>query len=284
MAFWGEAVTTAVYLLNRVPTKSVVGKTPFEAWHGHKPTVEHLRVFGCLAYVKVTCPHLKKLDDRSVAMVFIGYEPSVKAWRFYDPVAQRVHVSRDTVFQEHESWDWSKVYNDVKRNSKFVIDYAVEEIVSSPDASSPLPGHGAPTPSPAGAPTPPPAFVSPPPNAREYLNSDNDDVTPRYRAVDNVLGPATSPGFAPRDINTELFLQIGEEPALFAEAVQHESWRQAMKEEMDAIESNGTWHLEALPAGHRAIGLKWVFKVKKNIAGEIIKCKARLVAKGYVQQ
>jgi hypothetical protein len=96
-AFWGEAVTTAVYL-NRTPTKSVAGKTPFEAWHGHKPTVEHLRVFGFLAYVKVTRPHLKKLDDRSVAMVFIGYEPDVKAWHFYDPVAQRVHVSCDAVF------------------------------------------------------------------------------------------------------------------------------------------------------------------------------------------
>jgi hypothetical protein len=96
--FWGEAVTTAVYLLNRAPTKSVAGKTPFEAWHGHKPTVEHLRVFGFLAYVKVTRPHLKKLDDRSVAMVFIGYELGVKAWHFYDPVAQRVHVSCDAVF------------------------------------------------------------------------------------------------------------------------------------------------------------------------------------------
>jgi transposase InsO family protein len=103
VAFWGEAVTTAVYLLNRAPTKSVAGKTPFEAWHGHKPAVEHLRVFGCVAYVKATRPHLKKLDDRSTAMVFVGYEPGAKAWRFYDPVARRVHVSRDAVFKEQES-------------------------------------------------------------------------------------------------------------------------------------------------------------------------------------
>jgi hypothetical protein len=111
-ALWGEAVTTAVYLLNRAPTKSVTGKTPFEAWHGHRPAVEHLRVFGCVAYVKVNRPHLKKLDDRSTAMVFIGYEPGAKAWRFYDSATRRVHVSRDAVFQEHESWDWSKVYDD----------------------------------------------------------------------------------------------------------------------------------------------------------------------------
>lgn len=51
---------------------------------------------------------------------------------------------------------------------------------------------------------------------------------------------------------------------------------------MEAIESNHTWHLEDLPTGHRAIGLNWVYKLKKNSAGEIIKHKARLMAKGYI--
>ncbi|KAL6621206.1 hypothetical protein ACP70R_033638 [Stipagrostis hirtigluma subsp. patula] len=46
--YWGEAVTTAVYLLNRTPTKSLEGKTPYEAWHGRKPAVQHLRTFGCV--------------------------------------------------------------------------------------------------------------------------------------------------------------------------------------------------------------------------------------------
>ncbi|KAF0921712.1 hypothetical protein E2562_016986 [Oryza meyeriana var. granulata] len=52
----------------------------------------------------------------------------------------------------------------------------------------------------------------------------------------------------------------------------------------DADTSNQTWRLVPLPPGHRPIGLKWVYKVKKNAAGEVIKHKARLVAKGYVQQ
>ena len=57
-----------------------------------------------------------------------------------------------------------------------------------------------------------------------------------------------------------------------------------MLEEMNSIESNQTWRLVPLPPGHRPIGLKWVYKVKKNAAGNVIKHKARLVAKGYVQQ
>jgi len=51
--FWGEAVSAAVYLLNRAPTKSQQEKTP---WHNRKPKVHHLRTFGCIAYVKIVEP------------------------------------------------------------------------------------------------------------------------------------------------------------------------------------------------------------------------------------
>ena len=57
-----------------------------------------------------------------------------------------------------------------------------------------------------------------------------------------------------------------------------------MQQEPDAIEKNKTWTLTELPAGHKAIGVKWVYKLKKDPNGKIIKHKARLVAKGYVQE
>jgi hypothetical protein len=57
-----------------------------------------------------------------------------------------------------------------------------------------------------------------------------------------------------------------------------------MLDEMTAIEANGTWELVDAPTSQRPIGLKWVFKTKKDASGVIIKHKARLVAKGYVQQ
>ena len=53
---------------------------------------------------------------------------------------------------------------------------------------------------------------------------------------------------------------------------------------MDAVEQNQTWELADLPAGHRAITLKWVYKLKKDKAGAVIKHKAHLVARGFVQQ
>lgn len=57
-----------------------------------------------------------------------------------------------------------------------------------------------------------------------------------------------------------------------------------MKNEIEAVKRNNTWKLTELPAGRKAIGLKWVFKVKKDTNGEVVKHKARIVAKGYIQQ
>jgi hypothetical protein len=67
------------------------------------------------------------------------------------------------------------------------------------------------------------------------------------------------------------------------EALEQAQWRNAMEEEMTCIRDNSTWELSDLPAGHHAIGLKWVFKVKRDPVGKVVKYKARLVAKGYAQ-
>ena len=98
--FWGEAVTTAVYILNRAPTKALKGKTPFEAWHGRKPSVSFLWTFGYIDHISKTKPILTKLEDRSTSMVFLGYAEDTKAYRLYDPRGDKVLVSRDVVFDE----------------------------------------------------------------------------------------------------------------------------------------------------------------------------------------
>jgi hypothetical protein len=97
--FWGEAVVTAIYILNRSPTKALNGRTSYEAWHGHKPAVSHLRVFGCLAFGK-ELGHISKLDERSTPGLFIGYAEGSKTYRILDLKTQRVHTTRDVVFDE----------------------------------------------------------------------------------------------------------------------------------------------------------------------------------------
>jgi hypothetical protein len=75
-----------------------------------------------------------------------------------------------------------------------------------------------------------------------------------------------------------------EESTSYTEVEQQECWHHAMKEEMKSILDNKTWTLEDLPRGHKAIELKWVYKLKRNEEGEVVKHKARLVSKGYTQK
>ncbi|KAG6499559.1 hypothetical protein ZIOFF_039349 [Zingiber officinale] len=124
--FWGEAVRHAVYLLNRLPTKALGDRTPFEAWMGRKPHLAHLRVFGCVAYVKNTTPHLKKLDDRSSPMVYLGVEEGCKAHRLFDPRHDKLQVSRDVVFQENSEWTWTAGANHEENLPEFMVEDALD--------------------------------------------------------------------------------------------------------------------------------------------------------------
>lgn len=97
---WAEAIRHSIYILNRVPTRALTGKTPYEVLKEHKPNLSHIRVFGCIAHMKVPDINAKKLDDRSVMVVNLGKDPGTKAYRLYDPVNKRVFVSRDVRFEE----------------------------------------------------------------------------------------------------------------------------------------------------------------------------------------
>ncbi|GJY78472.1 zinc finger, CCHC-type containing protein [Tanacetum coccineum] len=87
-----------------------------------------------------------------------------------------------------------------------------------------------------------------------------------------------------REVETETLLFTEEEPRNYKEASKDEKWIEAMEIELDSINKNNTWTLTTLPTNQKAIGLKWVFKTKRDAKGKIIKYKARLVAKGYVQE
>lgn len=62
--FWAEVVNTAVYILNRSPTKAVLNKTPIEAWSERKPQVNHFRIFGCISYALNHSPSKDKFDKK----------------------------------------------------------------------------------------------------------------------------------------------------------------------------------------------------------------------------
>ena len=93
--FYGYALELTCYVLNSIPSKSV-SKTPYEIWTGHKPGLSHLRIWGCLAYVK--CLKMDKLGVRSDKYIFVGYPKETKRYYFYLSDEQKVFVSLRAVF------------------------------------------------------------------------------------------------------------------------------------------------------------------------------------------
>ncbi|KAA0051915.1 Retrovirus-related Pol polyprotein from transposon TNT 1-94 [Cucumis melo var. makuwa] len=103
--FWAQAVECAVYLSNRSPTRSLWNKTPQQVWTERKPSIGHLRVFGCMAYAHIPDQKRSKLDDKSEKYVFVGYDANSKGYKLYNPVTKKTIVSRDVVFDEEASWN-----------------------------------------------------------------------------------------------------------------------------------------------------------------------------------
>ncbi|GKB04515.1 zinc finger, CCHC-type containing protein [Tanacetum coccineum] len=104
--FWGEAMLTAWYLLNRVPNKRNK-TTPYELWCKKRPNLSYLRVWGCRAVVRLPDPKRKTLGEKGIGCIFVGYAKHSKAYRFYviepnDSVSiNSIIESRDAIFNEN---------------------------------------------------------------------------------------------------------------------------------------------------------------------------------------
>ena len=99
--FWEHAMSTAVHVYNRSPTRNLQWRTPIELWSaGHVPDVSYLCVFGCKGYMHVPADKRHKLDAKAIEVTFIGYESGSKGYRLWDKRTHSVHLSRDVTFDE----------------------------------------------------------------------------------------------------------------------------------------------------------------------------------------
>lgn len=98
--FWGKAVLTAAYLINRNPSSVLNGRSSYEVIHGVAPDYKALRVFGSVCYVHRTSRDKDKFGPRSRLCVFVGYPIGKKCWKVYDIDRNVFLVSRDVVFRE----------------------------------------------------------------------------------------------------------------------------------------------------------------------------------------
>lgn len=97
---WPEAISTANYLINRTATRTNAGTTPYEKLTGIKPSLHHLRVFGCRTFVLNTNPSLTKWAPRSTKCIFLGYDSTSRGFGNYHRGSQKILISKDVEFDE----------------------------------------------------------------------------------------------------------------------------------------------------------------------------------------
>ena len=95
-----EAVNCVSYIQNRVPHKSVVGATPFEALHGHKPNVSHLRVFGSKAWARIPIDKRKAFQSQSIKFILLAYVEDAKAYKLMELATRKCFIERNVHFEE----------------------------------------------------------------------------------------------------------------------------------------------------------------------------------------
>ncbi|XP_074303638.1 uncharacterized protein LOC141638108 [Silene latifolia] len=92
ISFWGYALETYAFTLNRCPSKSAE-KTSYEIWTGSVPKLSFMKIWGCEAYVRKLIP--EKLGPKSDKCIFVGYPKETKGYYFYNPAEHKVFVARN---------------------------------------------------------------------------------------------------------------------------------------------------------------------------------------------
>uniref|UniRef100_A0A6N2K712 Integrase catalytic domain-containing protein n=1 Tax=Salix viminalis TaxID=40686 RepID=A0A6N2K712_SALVM len=284
MSLWIYALKTATYILNRVPSKAVP-MTPFELFKGRKPSLRHLRVWGCPAEVKPYNPHEKKLDSRTVSGYFIGYPEKSKGFVFYCPShSTRIVETGNARFIENGETSGSSESRGVN-----IKEIRVED-------SSPV------VPTQVVVPV-----VGVQPNT-EIEQQNEEHTVPLNQEIENEpiaiqeqhIVPqvplrrsirerrsAITDDYVVYDVEIECDLSLDEEPKTFRKAMESENsekWSNAAEEEISSLNVNKVWDLVELPDGFKTVGCKWIFTTKRDSKGNLERYKARLVAKGFTQK
>ena len=284
--YWAEAIYTAAHIHNRRTTKRRKHVTPQELWTGTAPSISHLRVFGCPAYVLQEKGKRNKFEPKSLPYIFLGYVEGTSTYRLYNPATKRLITSRDVIFDEQGTDKLAEApatTAPAKEEASFTL---------GGDSHFKAPGDATPT---VPAREPPPSIVQDTDTAcqSDADNGESDDTTDERQPParpDRPQRDARPPArYADQYGKAHTAANIAftpDEPTTVDEALNSPDaalWQEAMDEEYESLIENGTWKLTPLPAGRKAIGCKWVYRKKLTETGSIDKYKARLVAKGFAQ-
>ena len=87
---------------------TLVDKTPYEAWGSKNPSLSHIRVFRCDAFVHISKERRKKLDNKSEKCIFIVYKDGINGYKLWNPTTRTTIYNKDAIFKKDESTSWNE--------------------------------------------------------------------------------------------------------------------------------------------------------------------------------
>ncbi|RVW54646.1 Retrovirus-related Pol polyprotein from transposon TNT 1-94 [Vitis vinifera] len=320
--FWGQAVLTAAYLINRMPSRVLKFQTPCQTLLKSFPTTRLIstvppKIFGCSVFVHINQQHRSKLDPRSLKCIFLGYSSNQKGYKCYSPVTRKFYNSMDVTFFETQPY-YPK--NDIQGENS-TQEYQFWDLESFSESPITTENH-----------IPPESFNQPESIVdlwdKEHIQEETEERALSQQTHEAEPGPNPSklPGNNAPDgtVDSELENDILNMPIAWRkgvrsctqhpignfisydklsptfraftssiteiqvpqnihEAFKYPKWKAAVDEEVRALEKNGTWEITDLPRDKKPVGCKWIFTVKYKADGNVDRYKARLVAKGFTQ-
>ena len=243
--FWGEAMRTAVDLINLSPSAPLDDDVPERVWTGKDVSYKHLRVFGCRAFVHIPKDERSKLDNKARECIFLGYAHEDFGYRLWDLVSHKIIRSRDVTFLEDQ------IVDGVEKDEK---PQECDEI-PIPDTSRSV--------------LPPVVYDDYGGDAQEDFDDRVDDDGPAEQveqappeSFDPPVEPQLRRSMRERHHSSKyppheyVMLTDGGEPENFHEVMSHQhknEWFKAMQEEIKSLHENHTYELAKLPKGKRAL-------------------------------
>lgn len=267
---WGEAILSATYLLNVTPTKAVP-QTPYELWHDKKPSLEHLRVFGCTVYVHDKT-RKSKFDKKSCKGILVGYEQN--GYKILNTETNKFISARDVIFDEI---DYKKSRPSVHTKS---IDYENADIKrQKTDETLKISKESE-------------INKSVPETEQINKKSDNDENSQNESNDNTLRRSARIKGKPIISYNEDYCYQyaqsiVCETPTSYHEIKDRDDkleWEKAIQDEIDSLLENNTWNIVPCPVKKNIVDCIRVFSIQNDIYGNLTKYKARLVAKGFSQK
>ncbi|GJW15733.1 retrovirus-related pol polyprotein from transposon TNT 1-94 [Tanacetum coccineum] len=281
---WAEAINTSCYTQNRLLILHRYNKTPYELMQDKKPDLSFFHVFGALCYPTNDNDDLGKLDAKADIGIFVGYAPAKKAFRIYNNRTQKF------IEKIHVTFDELTTMASEQFSSGLELHSMTPATSSSGLVSNLIPQQPC---------IPPPRddcdrlFQ---PMFDEYFTPLSIAISPVQEAtalramvladspVSTSIDQDAPSSSTPSTKKQEQSPNISQEPKNFKQAMTEPSWIDAIQEEMHEFERLQVWKLVPCLDKVLFIKLKWIYKVKTDEFGGVLKNKARLVAQGFRQE